>query len=762
MVSAEISGIAKSRFLILLHLLLLCCLSQVKAQEEQSGDSIIISRLKGQFTFDGRVDDECWVNATSLPVIMHTPVFGEPPSQETDFLIAFDDDYIYLAGRMYDKTPEKIMASSRVRDEWSTQNDYLIWIFDTFLDHENGLIFATTPEGVRVDATVLNDATDLIMPYSKEWNTFWDVKTSMNEKGWFAEIRIPLSSLRFQPQNGKVNMGLIALRYRPVSSEVDVFPAIPDKWGFWSWMKVSRAERVVFNGLKMKRPFYIAPYAIGGINQESELTSDGNSRNLNTDPKLNGGLDVKYGLTQNLTMDISLNTDFAQVEADMAQINLTRFSLFFPEKRNFFLERSSNFSFAFDEQNSITNNLFYSRRIGLADDQYPVPIYGGARLVGRAGKWDIGFLDMQTHSFEHPSDSLKNLPGENFGVLRLRRQVFNSNSYAGGIITSLIGTDGSYNLAYGLDGIFRIAGENYFDAKWVQTFDNTNPDNTNGLDNSRIWIDLKNRKLTGFGYDVYAGHAGKFYQPGIGYEQRSDFNQIGTKLLYGWLMKPKSKIYSQTFTIKGQQWTENKTNIIQTRLFYAGYELKTKSGADINIMLNRSTENITDEFTIMESATVPAGRYDYSYIYSMLNSPYGKKYFLQAILRFGQFYDGSLISMNFMPICSFGPGFKLEGVYEYDMVKFPLRNENVSGHIASVKLYMMLSTKFSFTTFIQYNSAGNSILTNLRLRYNPREGNDFYIVFNEGRNTFLHSETPPLQRIEGRSLVFKYTYTFVL
>jgi hypothetical protein len=746
------------KFSPLTLLFFLSLIPTVLAQPGTPGDSTVISRLQGKFIFDGVVDDECWENATSLPATMLTPVFGLPPSQKTDFFIAYDDDYVYMSGRMYDKTPEKIMASSRIRDEWSAQNDYLFWIFDTFNDHENGLMFATTPEGVRIDAAILNDATDLKNPYSIEWNTFWDVKTSRNERGWFAEIRIPVSSLRFQPKNDKVTMGLIAMRYRPESSEVDVFPAIPDKWGLWSWMKVSQARHAVFNGIESKKPSYIAPYAIGGINQESELASDGNSRKLHSDPKLNGGLDVKYGLTHNLTLDLSINTDFAQVEADNAQINLTRFSLFFPEKRTFFLERSSNFSFAFDEM----NNLFYSRRIGLADDQYPVPIYGGARLVGRVGKWDIGFMDMQSHSFEHPSDSAKDLPGENFGVLRLRRQVFNANSYAGGIITSRIGVDGSYNTAYGLDGIFRIAGESYLDVKWVQTFDNDFKNVKNGLDNARIWIDLKNRKQKGFGYDIYMGHAGEFYLPECGYEQRSDFNQVGTKLLYGWLMKPESKVYSQKFTVSGEQLTENKTNLIQTRLFSAGYELNLKSAAYINIMLNRSTENITDEFTILETATVPPGKYSYNYITSFLNSSFGKKYYLQSILRFGQFYDGSLLSMNFKGTYSFGSGFRVEGVYEFDKVQFPSRNENVNGHIAGLKTIFMFNTKLTFTVFVQYSSAQNSVLTNLRFRYNSREGNDFYIVFNEGRNTFLNSETPPLQRIEGRSLMLKYTYTFVL
>ena len=159
---------------------------------------------------------------------------------------------------------------------------------------------------------------------------------------------------------------------------------------------------------------------------------------------------------------------------------------------------------------------------------------------------------------------------------------------------------------------------------------------------------------------------------------------------------------------------------------------------------------------------MPPGKYNYNYITSLLNTSYGKKYFLQSTLRIGQFYDGSLISINIKGIYSFSSGFRLEGVYEFDKVKFPSRNEIASGHIGGLKALLMFNTKLSFTAFIQYSSAENAVLTNLRFRYNQREGNDFYIVFNEGRNTSLNSETPPLQRIEGRSLMLKYTYTFVL
>lgn len=738
--------------------LILLSVQGIVAQEESKENPVTILKLQGKFTFDGITDDESWRNATRLPATMMVPVFGKSPTQETEFLITYDDKYVYLAGNMYDKTPEKILATSRIRDEWSPQNDYLIWVFDTFDDNENGLIFATTPEGVRVDAAVINDAVDINTPYSKDWNTFWDVKTSRNEKGWFAEIRIPVSSLRFQSVNGEVTMGLIALRYRPESSEIDIFPAIPDKWSGVSWMKVSQAGHVIFKGMKVEKPFYIAPYATGGINQESELAENDNVRVFRTNPKINGGLDLKYGITQNLTADITLNTDFAQVEADQAQINLTRFDLFFPEKRTFFLERSSNFSFAFDDK----NNLFYSRRIGLADEQYPVPIYEGARLVGRTGKWDVGFMEMQTHSFRHPSDTLKDLPGENFGVLRLRRQVLNSNSYAGGIVTSRIGTDGSYNIACGLDGILKLPGDNYLDVKMVQTFDNTYESRVKWSDKSRIWLDLNNRKQRGLGYDINAGYAGELYQPECGYEQRSDFKKIGSSLLYGWLAKPESHIYGHRFTVGGKQWTQNRTNTVQTRLLSADYFLGMKNSASFDLMFNNSTEHISDSFRIMRSATVPPGDYNYNYFTSVLNSAAGKRYYLESHLNIGQFYDGSLISIYLMGNYSFTTGFRIEGFYEYDRVRFPSRYETANGHIAGLKTIFMFSTKLSFTAYIQYSKAENSVLSNLRFRYNPREGNDFYIVFNEGRNTFLHSEFPPLRRIESRAIILKYTYTFVL
>ena len=257
-----------------------------------------------------------------------------------------------------------------------------------------------------------------------------------------------------------------------------------------------------------RKPFYVAPYLLGGGERVFSLNEAESAYSRDDQPTYEAGLDVKYGLTSNLTFDLTLNTDFAQVELDDQQINLTRFSLFFPEKRIFFQKRSSIFDFGFGE----SNRLFHSRRIGIHEGS-PVRIYGGARLVGRLGAWDVGMLDMQTSPFE-------DLSSENFGVFRMRRQVINPYSYVGGIVTSRIGAGGEYNTAYGLDGIFRLFGHDYLELKWVQTFDDGGSNDLTSLDPARIYLNWERRTFDGFAYALNYSRAGPAYDPGLGFEIR--------------------------------------------------------------------------------------------------------------------------------------------------------------------------------------------------------------------------------------------------
>jgi hypothetical protein len=720
---------------------------------------ILIPELKGVFKFDGIVNDPCWDRISPLTLVMHIPTFGIKPSEESEVFVCHDNVYVYVAGRFFDKEADKIKIASKMRDNVGPTEDGFLVIFDTFYDHENAVGFRTNAAGVRQDLTIANDGTDGF-PWNETWNTFWDVKSTKDDKGWYTEMRIPLSSLRFQEKDGKVSMGFTCNRFIPRKFEIDVFPAIPRTWGFWSFVKPSQAKEIKFEGIHSKKPFYIAPYITGGINQESRLNEAETEYQIHTDPKLAAGLDVKYGITSNLTGDLTINTDFAQVESDNVQINLTRFSLFFPEKRMFFQERSSNFAFAFDDMNT----LFYSRQIGLHEGR-AVPIIAGARIVGRAGPWDIGFLDIQTQAYKTIEKDGTDLPSENFGVLRLRRQVFNKNSYVGGIITSRMGTDGTYNEVAGLDGIIRLFGDDYLDIKYAQSFDEKYMNKAVSPDASRIWFDWQRRNEKGLGYDFLYSRAGDKFMPDLGFELRENYYMMGTKLKYGWIPGETSIISTHKILLNAQTWNDNSSNTTQSAIAGPGYSLDFKSGSGLYINFSHAYEHLSDTFYLSKDAVlayIQPGNYNYNYATVDIYTPHTKPVFVEIISNMGQYYDGNQFTINLSSIVKFGSFLSLGPTYEYDRIRFPTRNQAFTGHIASLKAVVMLNNKLSVSALVEYSNMAHGIVTNIRLRYNPKEGNDFYLVFNEGRNTELNRETPTLNPIANRGILLKYTYTFIL
>lgn len=720
---------------------------------------LLIPDLKGSFKFDGIVDDPCWDSLSPLPIVMHIPTFGIEPSEISEVFICHDNTYVYIGGRFYDKEAEKINVASKLRDNIGPQEDGFIAIFDTFHDHENAVGFRTNAGGVRQDFTISNDGTNPF-PWNETWNTFWDVKSTRDGKGWYTEMRIPLSSLRFKEKDGKVSMGFSCNRFIPRKFEIDVFPAIQRKWGFWSFVKPSQGNVVKMEGVHSKKPFYIAPYVTGGINQESMLNEAGSGYEMHDDPKLTAGVDIKYGLTSNLTADLTINTDFAQVESDNAQINLTRFSLFFPEKRLFFQERASNFAFNFDGMNT----LFYSRKIGLYEGS-AVPILAGTRLVGRIGPWDIGFLDMQTQKFVSADAGIANLPSENFGVLRFRRQVFNENSYVGAILTSRIGTDGTYNDVFGLDGIIRVFGDEYLDVKYAQSFDEQYRNEVLSIDASRIWFDWQRRNDKGLGYDFFYSRAGEKFEPDLGFEFRTNYYTIGTKLKYGIISGESSKVLRHTILADAQIWKDNGTNHTQSSIITSGYSIQMKSGTSADIQLNNAYENLSDTFHLSDDAVVayiPAGKYNYTFITYSINTPPTKNISFGVFSNVGQYYDGNQFTSRFFSAVKFGSFLSLEPSYEYDRIYFPSRDQKFVGHIAGLKTLFMFNNTLSLSALIQYSNIAHGVVTNLRFRYNPKEGNDFYIVFNEGRNIELNRVMPILNPVANRGILLKYTYTFIL
>ncbi|MBT3382888.1 MAG: carbohydrate binding family 9 domain-containing protein [Prolixibacteraceae bacterium] len=715
-----------------------------------SQEKLKIQRLTNAIQFDGIPDEAAWQIIDTLSMTMHTPVFQGEAKQRSIIRITYDDQFLWIGAKLLVNDPSHIKASSKKRDELSANSDFFGVILDTYNDNENAMSFFTTPTGLRLDALVSDDASSR-MPLNPDWNTFWDVKTSRDQNGWYCEMRIPFSSLRFQTVNGISEMGLISWRWSAHDTENVTFPSIDPKYGMWATWKPSVAKKVLFENIKPSKPVYFSPYVLGGFSNDNSLNTEETAYITEEKFTKEIGGDLKYSISSNLTLDLTVNTDFAQVEADDQQVNLTRFSLFFPEKRMFFQERASIFNFNFGGP----NNLFYSRRIGLDEDGNPVRILAGTRLYGRVGKWEMGLLNMQTAK----NDAV---PSENFGVLRMRRQVINQNSYLGGMLTTRIGTDGNYNTAYGFDGIIRMFGDDYLEFKWAQSFENNVESQIVSLSPARIRLGWERRSQKGLGYDFSFSHSGEDFNPGVGFESRVNYRSIRAQIQWGWLPGEKSKFISYNANMHLYHYFDAITGLTESSSFGPGWQFQTKHFLMGTIQLKRMVENIEEEFSFSDDADVPIGNYEFYGFEGMLVTPMTKKVYAEMMLEGGQFFDGNRFSYTVTPFLNLSSSFLVSGTYQFDAVNFSERNQDFINHIARIKFEYMHSTKLSASSYVQYNTLNAGFVGNFRLRYNPREGNDFYIVFNEIRNLNPDLEIPLLPKLANRTLLLKYTHTFSL
>lgn len=712
---------------------------------------IVVSRVTGPITIDGRSDEPGWQGVTPFCMIMQSPNFGEAPSERTEVLLGYDDEYIYVAGRLFDREPDKIQAQTKKRDAMVSNSDWFGVFFDTFNDKENALAFFTTPSGLRFDAAIFRDAqvnAASDMPMNLSWNTFWDVAAARTDDGWKVEMRIPLSSLRFQSREADVVMGVTAFRWISRKNEIDVFPAIPRNWGDMSAWKPSQCQETLWPGLRPRRPLYLTPYVLGGFDRTHELNDEETAYVRGGSPKFELGLDIKYGLTSNLTFDATLNPDFAQIEADDVQVNLTRFSIFFPEKRIFFQERSSNFDFNMGG----SNTLFYSRRIGLYDDRI-VRIYGGARLVGRLGGWDVGLLDMQTAP-------LDDNPSENFGVLRLRRQVINPFSYVGGMMTSRLGADGRYNIAYGLDGIWRVGGDDYLTLQWAQTFEDGVANRAFSLDSSRFAMMWERRTTDGFGTTVRFARVGPEFNPGMGFMMFENYTALYTRSLYGWFPGKDSPLTHHNAFVEARIYWDNATRRLSLAEIGPGWEFSAKSGFGGMAWPKIVVEELFEPYELTDDILVPVGRYTYPALEFRLQTPPGGLFNTMLTGDVGGYYDGWRVSVGAMPTWSGIPDLEFGGLFQYNLVRFPKRGQSYVAPIGQLRVLATLSVKFSTSALVQYNGADDAVSANIRFRYNPREGTDLYLVYNEGVNTDRAGKVPYPPLSSGRALYVKFNYTF--
>ncbi|MDX1492558.1 MAG: DUF5916 domain-containing protein [Longimicrobiales bacterium] len=727
-----------------------------RSASEASG-IVDLQRLDGPVTLDGFSDEAAWASIEPLALTMYEPTFrGESP-RRIQLLVGYDDEALYVAARFYHDDPADIRAFSLTRDRWSGDDGFGI-LLDTFNDNENAVRFVGLPLGTRMDMTITDGGAQEGGggsgggPRNLSWNAFWDLETAWNEEGWFGEMRIPFSTLRFESDpDGSVVMGMMAYAYEPGAASRWTFPAIPQDFPY---TQISTWQDVRLRDIEPRNPVYVSPYVLAGTSRAARLDPAGTAWEYAESSAREVGGEVKLNPTPNLTLDLTVNTDFAAVEADQQQINLTRFSLFFDEKRPFFQERAGIFGF---ETGADRGTLFYSRRIGLANGR-PVPILGGARLVGRVGAWDLGAIAMQTAEDQ-------GLPSENFGVVRLKRRIVNENSFVGAMSTSRISVDGAYNVTYGLDALLRAAGDEYFTVKWLQTFQGgttelrTAPD---GIDAARVVFDWTRRKLGGLSYQHVFTWSGPGYDPAVGFELRSDFKRLQSDWSYQWFPGEGSAFRRLWLGLESNAWVRNADDELETGQLQPFVQLETKPGTTFKAAVNTQWEDVLTPFPLSNDVEVPAGSYRATETILEFRAPRGWGVRPNATLTAGEFFDGRRVGLGGDLSWSVSEHLELRSGWEWNRITFESRGESFDSNLLTLTARGAFNTRLSVDLFGQYNSLLDMVTTNTRFRYNFAEGQDLWLVWNEGLN--LQREVfgvPRLPLEDARTLTLKYTHTFI-
>ena len=701
-----------------------------------------LTRLPGPITLDGRPDEAVWQQIPALPMTMYLPVFGGTPTQRTEIRVTYDDAYFYAAGWFYDTDPAGIRINSLYRDRWNGDDAFAIYL-DVFNDNRNSKWFGTTPGGIRFETLLSDDGATM----NGSWDTFWDARTTVTAEGWFAEVRIPFSSLGFQSNDGNVVMGLTVTRQVSRLNERVTFPAIDRKYEF---RQPSVAQDVLLTGVRSSKPVYVTPYALGGLQQTPTSLPGDVGFQMERSITQAVGADLRYPITSELTLDLTANTDFAQVEADDQQINLDRFSLFFPEKRRFFQERSELFDFVMGTSGG---RLFHSRQIGLAPN-VRVPVLAGGRLVGRAGDWDLALLNMQT-------EAAATLPSENFGVMRVKRRVLNDYSTAGAMFTSRLSENG-HNLAYGLDSDIRLFGNDYLQVRWAQTFDDGDSASVSWLDRAQHYVQWQRRATRGLSYAMSTTRSGAAYNPELGFLPRRNFTTANAVTNY-YIMTDKHKYFSRIYPgALAFSTFRNTDGVVESGQYAFWVQWDTKAGGGGWLEPKWFVEDVAAPFRIGQGIDIPAGRYRFADFQVFWNMPAGRKYRTMVDARAGTYFDGRRQQVIVAPTFNISPQLELGGDYQLTRLQFPGRDQRENIQLLRLRIRGALDARASGNAFVQYNSATDRIATNVRLRYNFAEGTDLWLVYDEGFAMERLELTPGVRTplSTGRTLLLKYSHTF--
>jgi hypothetical protein len=623
---------------------------------------------------------------------------------------------------------------------WSG-NDNVVFVFDTFNDRRSALSFTVNALGGRADGQVINEK-----QFNPDWNPVWNLKTGRFDGGWTVEGALPFKSIRYQPGSSQT-WGFNAMRVKRSKNEISMLSPAPRAQGAQGVEQTAYAARLVGIEAPAQRvSIDLKPY------MTSSLSSD-----MNASPRVTNrrraavGFDAKYAVTRNLAADLTVNTDFAQVEADQQQVNLTRFSLFFPEKREFFLENQGTFSFGGVAVGSLNAGqsdapiLFYSRRIGLNAGR-EVPIDAGGRLTGRAGRYSIGAINIQSAD-EDQSGAL----ATNFTVARVKRDIL-SRSSIGAIVTnrSVSSIGAGRNLAYGLDGSFVFFKNLQINTYWARTEDDR-PLRPGGNDTSyRAQLDYNGDR---YGLLIERLGIGDSFNPEVGFVKRLDMFRNFAQARFS--PRPKGRGALRKYVYQATvDYIENGTGRLETRTATGEFALDFKNADKVGVTYTNEYEFLPIP-TRIGSATLPVGAYEFDTTRVYYNMGQQRTVSANLSVDYGTFYDGHKTTLSIargrVPVTS---QLSVEPTYSYNKVRLSVGNFDT--HLAGSRVTYTMTPLMFVSALLQYNTSTDAVSTNARLRWEYHPGSELFVVFNEERNTL----TPRFPGLNNRSFIVKFNRLF--
>ena len=696
-------------------------------------------RLTTPITLDGVLSEEVYqaVQAAS-GFIQQVPREGEPATEQTEMWVLFDDTNLYISLRCLDSQPEREVATELRRDNSGLiGNESISLVLDTFYDHRNGFTFQTGPLGTIRDQAIVDGQ------LNESWNAVWDVRSARSDAGWSTEMVIPFKSLRYATSGPQV-WGINLRRIVKWKNELSFLTGVPAAYGSGGVNRLNVAATLVGVETPLQsKNLEFKPYLTSSV-----VTDRSASVPVSNDLTKNVGLDFKYGLTRGLVFDATVNTDFAQVEEDLQQVNLTRFSLFFPEKREFFMEGQGIFAFGGAPLNPFGGGigrevpiLFFSRRIGLSQGQ-PVPVVAGGRLTGRAGAYSIGAMNIQT------GEKLSaGAPSTNFSIVRVKRNILRRSSI--GLIATRRdpATAADANLAAGLDASFDFYENVGMSGYYART-------STNGTTARSSASYRMLGEYTGDRYGFEAEHLaiGAGFNPEVGFVRRSDFRRSHGKVRFS-PRTPRSRLVRRLSWQAGFDYVEDQARtVVQNRGAAASLDMEFNSGDSFSADYGHDYEFIPRDFIIATGVLVPRGGYDYSNLRLAYQLGQQRKLSGTFAVSAGSFYGGgNKQEASYSGYVGFGSHFALEPAASLAWVDLPYGQ--FTARVVSGRFIVTPTPRMMLSSLMQYNAASSSLSSSARLRWEYRPGSELFVVYSDGRDTL----TRGIPDMVNRSLAVKVT-----